>query len=253
MFRLWADCNTHDLESVENVIIPIGAVEQHGGHMPVGTDMFLVEGFVNALLKTEIEEDFYILPVLPLGKSSEHLLFAGTVSLSAHTLVSIFEDIVSSLAGRKIKRLVVLSGHGGNNGIVDTMLFDIRQKYGIEAYAMHLGYMFGRSGDPLCSLPYSMHAGYAETSVMKYFYPDRFARLYEKCPIGASASSGFDFLNELSPVTSYGWATEDISIHGYIGDPSMSSYEKGKKIAGAVVDFMVKELVKIVHKEGFDA
>ena len=249
MIRVWADYSSEELKDVKNVIVPIGAIEQHGRHLPVGTDMYLIEGLVEKLIGHDLSEDFYILPVLPIGKSSEHMSYTGTITLSSHTLLSLLWDIAKSLSSHGVDRIVFLSGHGGNNGIIDSLLYDIRSSLNMEAYAFHLGLMFASADRNKCVLPYSMHAGYAETSAMKYMYPERFSALYGKEPSKCSSSKGFDFLLSMTD-GNWGWCTEDISSSGYIGDPSESSFADGEKIIEKVVQIFICGLEKIIQKGG---
>ena len=65
MIRLWAEASTEDLKDVGNVILPIGALEQHGPHMPVGTDSYLLYAVLSSLVKEDTEEDYYVLPPIP--------------------------------------------------------------------------------------------------------------------------------------------------------------------------------------------
>lgn len=249
MFKVWAECNTNELEKAKNVILPIGATEQHGKHLPVGTDTFLIDGLLELLKQKKIDDDFFILPTIPFGKSVEHLSFAGTINLSAHTLINLLDDIVFSLAQHNLKRIIIINGHGGNIGTIDSCLFDMVYKYQVEAYAFHLGLMFSLSGDEYCSLPYSMHAGYAETSVMKYLYPDRFSNLYANCPKTILSSSEYSFFNDISHITSVGWTTRKLSKEGFIGDPAIASGKKGELIVEKLVDVFLTEIKKIMHKE----
>jgi len=246
MIEYWADNSKNELnQRTFPVMLPFGSTEQHGNHLPVGTDHLLANAVVSNLVdryKTQI--DLSILPPLHYGKSTEHANFPGTITLSAHTLLSTLYDISLSLKRQAIPSLVILNTHGGNVGIVDCALYDIRMDYGIDAYAIHLGRIFESLGGK-CAFPYSMHAGYVETAIMKHCYPE-YERLYAITPDKGIDTAGFTKLTDIQSLISWGWATEDISAQeGYMGDPSQSTAEQGREILEAAVDVLFEQLKKI--------
>ena len=95
----------------EIAILPIGAIEQHGRHLPLGTDWLIADQVAKKLGE---RLNAYVLPALPYGNSQEHMGFTGTITLRPQTLALIIEDIVLSLRHHGIKNMVVLSSHGGN-------------------------------------------------------------------------------------------------------------------------------------------
>ena len=248
MITLWAEKATTELKGVKNVILPIGSTEQHGPHMPVGTDTYLTDWAMSSLVGEDVGEDFYILPTIPYGKSIEHLSYPGTITLGMNTLTMIIEDIASSLSSGGVSRLVIISGHGGNAALIDAITYDIRKKYQMECYGINIGSVYPEKEIPKCAFPFSMHAGFAETSLMKALHGEKFAHLLDKTPKKISEESrGFELLSTLSH-TSYGWATEDVSAEGYIGDPSDSNKEDGERIHLAVKEQILSVLRTIVGK-----
>src|SRR5690606_13045111 len=109
-------------------ILPIAAVEQHGPHLPVGTDLIIADK-LSAMAADAVSGDVAtaLMPALAYGKSDEHEGFAGTVSLSAETLIAALTDIGASLARSGIRRLVILSGHGGNSECMSIAARRLRQ------------------------------------------------------------------------------------------------------------------------------
>jgi creatinine amidohydrolase len=95
----------------EGAVLPVGALEQHGRHLALGTDTVIAGALAERVAEAL---DWYLLPALPFGTSREHLDFPGTVTLSAATLASVVKDVAESLRGQGFRMLVVLSGHGGN-------------------------------------------------------------------------------------------------------------------------------------------
>jgi creatinine amidohydrolase len=96
-------------------VVPIGSTEQHGAHLPLLTDSLICEAVTReAISLLEIESPIVIAPLLPIGSSNHHL-FACTVSFSADTYVRVLRDICTSLATSGFRRLVFVNGHGGND------------------------------------------------------------------------------------------------------------------------------------------
>lgn len=95
----------------DGAVIGIGAIEQHGPHLPLNMDClsaeYLAQGIAEAF-------DWYQLPTLPIGASAEHMAFSGTLTLRSETLMAIFDDIVDAVKRHGISKLTIVSGHGGN-------------------------------------------------------------------------------------------------------------------------------------------
>ncbi|MCY1152820.1 MAG: creatininase family protein [Sphaerochaetaceae bacterium] len=246
MIKQWAEFSSKELENVKTVVLPIGATEQHGSHLPVGTDHFLVNTVVEELLKKhKYDLDIGILPTINYGKSIEHLSFPGTISISAKTLLNLIYDVGYSLSCQHIDNLIILNGHGGNTGLVESVIFDLKKMYNINAFSISLGALYNTIGEK-CSFPHSMHAGYVETSIMMYGYP-KFKNLYEKLPQNSTQSKGYDFMKKLN-CTSWGWQTEDISKDGFMGSPGKSSAKEGEKIIEKLVQIIFSHLKLIIEE-----
>jgi len=247
MIKQWAECSSKELENIKTVILPIGATEQHGSHLPVGTDHFIVNSVVEELIiKHKNDFNIGILPTINYGKSIEHLSFPGTISLSATTLLNLIYDVGYSLSCQHIKNLIILNGHGGNIGLIESATYDIRRKYNINTICISLGPIFASLGGK-CAFPASMHAGFVETSVMMHSYP-QFEDLYSNIPKEKTNSKGFDYIQKLN-YSSWGWATEDISEVGFIGDPTDSNAADGKKIIDEVVKIIESQFKVIISGE----
>jgi len=221
------------------IIWPIASIEQHGPHLPLGTDSILLNSIVNGVLE-KLDEDFkgLFLPIMSYGKSPEHLAFPGTVSLQSTTILALIEDVVSSLAIHGAREFVFLNGHGGNCGILDSITFDLRHKYGVKAY--HLFVWEGKNIDELSSHFFpnlqelEIHAASIETSLMLFLYPE----LVGDIPDGNSTRK------VLEPI-SYGWSSLDFGSNGVIGDPEYASVQAGKEIYHFTVESVCEKLSSI--------
>ncbi len=161
------------LTRTDMVIIPIGAVEQHGLHLPTGTD--IISGIERAKL-IAAQTDVLVAPVLFLGQSPYHMEFPGTITLSSETIQQVMVEAVESLIQHGFKRFLFLSAHGGNSAATTFIVDRINQE--TAGIAINLGSVLGpfRDREKLAAIPesglFDRHAGVSETSRALYLMPD---------------------------------------------------------------------------------
>src|SRR5947209_20173491 len=151
---------------VDTAIVPFGAVEQHGHHLPLGTDWIIADAMGQALAEA-LEEDVLLLPAMPFGNSREHMAFPGTITLRPATLAAVLDDIVESLRHHHIRTVIVFSAHGGNWILKPTL-----RELNFRCPEMTLLWADGslpEEGEPV---PEDIHAGRGETSTLLHFRPD---------------------------------------------------------------------------------
>jgi creatinine amidohydrolase len=115
----WQDLSSRQLGAVSRdtiVIIPTASIEQHGPHLPVGTDSFIGEGIASAL-DAEFRGRLLILPVQRVGCSEHHMAFPGTLSLQHETFEAVVFETLTSLVRQRLRHFLVLNSHGGNQAI----------------------------------------------------------------------------------------------------------------------------------------
>ena len=159
--------NTYvDIEKsgVDTVIIPVGAVEQHGPHLPLGTDWFIADAMGKALAE---ELNAYVIPAIPVSNSQEHLSFKGSVSIRPTTLALLLEDICLSLRHQGFRKIVIASSHGGN-WIIKPWVRDFNFRYPDMMVIHSSGTMPGDTKN----IPVEIHSGQGETSAMLAIRPD---------------------------------------------------------------------------------
>lgn len=130
----WAERTSTELETVDAdetvVVLPTGAVEQHGAHLPVETDAIIATEIVDAA--TERSSHALALPALEYGYSPHHSSVPGTISLSSKTFLAVLEDLLASLVADGFEQIVIMNGHGGNRALLKTAVSDFRDAYDVS-------------------------------------------------------------------------------------------------------------------------
>ncbi|WP_207919441.1 creatininase family protein [Micromonospora sp. KC207] len=157
---------------LDAVIIPVGAVEQHGPHLPLSVDVRICEAVA---LAVSAATGVPVLPTLSYGVSASHGDFPGTVSVRPETLIALVTDIVDSLHERGVRQFILLNGHIWNNGALDVSAEKLRVRHR-DARVRALGYVTMYPGPEVNGHVTHgralMHANYFETSVMLHLCPE---------------------------------------------------------------------------------
>ncbi|MET9263591.1 creatininase family protein [Amycolatopsis sp. NPDC004079] len=162
----WAEADRAAVRGVLSealVLVPIGATEQHGPHLPTGTDAFLAAAACERaaeIAALRAERALLLAPPIPYGASDHHLPFNGTLSLSAQTLLHVLDDLARSIAVQGGKRMVVVNGHGGNVGVCHAFAGAASTRHGLAV--AHTDYWRALEAEDIVP----GHAGEFETSMM---------------------------------------------------------------------------------------
>lgn len=250
----YEDIRDHATDYV--VVQPIGSTEQHGPHLPVGTDSLITASIVDRLGASLARERLPVcfLPLLPYGKSNEHDSFPGTISLGLETLISVLRDVGKAVARAGFRKLIILNGHGGNHETIDLMTREIRIQTGMGVFAVHPFLKIqpettmNLTGD---EAKFGIHAGEIESSILLRIRPDavKTEAFKPEYPTLIAKTREIDF-SERVP---FGWVTEDVSTNGTIGDPTHSSMESGESLLDGVCASLVaviREICSIQWKPG---
>ena len=157
------------LETSDMVIIPVGALEQHGTHLPIGTD------FLNGVERCKLiaqERDVLVAPVLMVGQSPYHMGFAGSIALKAETIIDVHLQAVESLIHHGFKRFIIMNSHGGNRAITTLLVDQINQT--TAGVAVSFGEAVRPFMEPSSEPPSTVldrHGGSSETSNSLYLMP----------------------------------------------------------------------------------
>lgn len=253
--RFWADHSAREIAAMDKgrliAVLPVGATEQHGPHLPVSVDQAILDGIIRAtlpLLPADLPALF--LPTLPVGKSDEHSAYPGTLTLSAATLMAMWADIGDSVARAGVRKLILLNSHGGQMAPLDIVVREIRRRHGMIAvaaswFAMGLPEgLFSPQEDR-----FGIHAGDMETSVMLALHPDlvRMDLARDFTPLAARLAPQNRHLG-LGPSGKLGWLAQDQHPSGACGNAANATAEKGHKViahAAAQIVTLLQEVDRL--------
>jgi creatinine amidohydrolase len=232
MEMTWADIAAAG-EAVRRwiAVLPLAAVEQHGPHLPLGVDAYIAEAYlarVRKILPETLPVTF--LPVQRVGVSAEHLGYPGTLTLSAATAIKAWTEIGESLARAGLRKLLLVTSHGGNVAAMELAARDLRTRLGMLAVTVgwhRFGYPEGTfSGE---ERRHGIHGGDIETSLMLAAMPDavRTEKAAQATPATVAMAREFKWLGAYRPA-GFAWMTQDLNATGAVGDATQASAAKGE-------------------------
>ena len=230
------------------LIVPIGAIEHHGPHLPLITDALMAEAAATAAVAAGVAAglDLWQLPTLSVGKSDEHYWAPGTLWLSATTLMSVLEDIGRSVTTTPANKIVFMNGHGGNVALLQVANRQLRRMFGLQTFtmpALRIGAGIGKDGEP-DEYGQGIHGGYAETSAIMHLRPDLVDEsLFERNVPEYMAD--YEQLGFNAKPVSFGWISNDFGPSGVIGDPTGANAEAGRLGFESSIDLAVAALHEI--------
>jgi creatinine amidohydrolase len=227
------------------LVQPLGAIEQHGPHLPLSTDSVIATAVAEqAVARCGDELDAWLLPTLDYTKSNEHAWSPGTVWLSATTLLAVLDDLGRCLATTPARRLVFLNGHGGNSALVNVANRELRLQHGLMTFLTHPGVPPDQGGvSPASELGMGVHGGTDETSLMLHLAPHLvdMSLAERRVPAALATNRYVRFGGRVS----FGWTSNDFFDDGYIGDPTTASAEAGAVLFEAAVQSFCEALREI--------
>lgn len=233
-------------------VLPLGAVEQHGQHLPVSTDTAIVSELARRT-EAALPDQVVLLPTLWLGSSHHHLTFAGTLSLSSATYQRVLVEAIESLLSSGFHRIFLLNGHGGNQTPFASALYELALAHRAASPLPWIAAeSYWRLAAPALAVqkfmetPALTHACEYETSLMRALREDLVRPELAKGTRVDRGSKFYDPLGyRLSQVTICE-TFEQMTPHGAMGDPSLATAEKGRKL----FDVITAEIVAFVKEFG---
>lgn len=263
MIRKYRELTRLEMEQVDRentiVLIPLGALEQHGNQAPLGSDDIIAEAMTRYLTEEleAVDPDFpmLIFPVIPVGLSTEHKNFCGSITFKPDTYYHMLYDICSSLAHHGFKKLALLICHGGNAPIAQVISRELRSELGIAPFLLSSG-AFSHP-DVVATISegnvWDFHGGEMETSMVMAVDPS-LVKL-ETSEAGIPTAFKDNKALKLYGNVSLGWVSEDWKTAdgkpiGIGGDPSGATAEKGDIILRTSAKVLVPGLLEIRDWKG---
>lgn len=215
------------------VIVPVGALEQHGPHLPVEIDTLLGETVALRTARLAAEkEPVLVLPMLWTGLSEHHMSFGGTITLDTATFLAMLRCICESIVRHGFRRIVLLNGHGGNENAMRVAADELSPKLDVPIVQFTYWYAAAKVIAPLLDKQSGLqHACEAETSMCMALHPElvandriRLAEVNSTPDVAEIVGSGI-----------YRWRSlASRSSAGVIGYPSAATPEKGERLLAAI-------------------
>jgi len=256
--RDWMDMTWQDIAGAADAtmrwiaVLPLAAVEQHGPHLPLGVDTYIAEAYLarlQSLLPADLPVTF--LPVQRIGVSAEHLSYPGTLTHSAATAMAAWTEIGESLARAGVRKLVLVTSHGGNVAAMESVARDLRTRLAMLAVTVgwhRFGYPDGAFSAE--EKKHGIHGGDIETSLMLAGKPEtvRMDQAPNATPATIAMAREFKWLGAYRPA-GFAWMTQDLNPTGAVGNATLATAAKGE----AALDHGAKAFVELLQEiERFD-
>ncbi|MFT3779188.1 MAG: creatininase family protein [Ottowia sp.] len=257
--RQWSDLATTDFSTLDLAraiaVLPLGATEQHGPHLPLSVDANLAHSMVEASARA-LPPDLPVLflPVQRIGYSPEHGAYPGTLSLKADTVIRLWTDIAEGVSASGVNKLVLFNTHGGNVGLLDVVARDLRARLGMLAYSVNwfdLPLKTPEGEDVMArftpeELRFGVHGGQVETSIMMALKP-RLVRLSKARNFASSSESrarDFRILGN-GKSAKLAWMAQDLHPSGCVGNAVAANADDGVALLDAAGRALAELLVEI--------
>ena len=235
--RYWQSLTTEDAKGLAErdpvVILPLAAIEQHGPHLPLSTDLDIGMGLLARAFE-HLPDDFpaWVLPPQAVGSSREHTRFPGTLSLEPELLSGVIHQHGVALARCGVRRLVLSNSHGGNRHALETAGLRLRAEQGL--LVVKANYFLFPHPDGL-ELPdsewrHGLHGGAVETAMMLHLRPDlvRASELRDAPSLGEELEGTLRRLDPEGEAASFSWLAHDLNRSGVVGDARQADAVTGK-------------------------
>lgn len=256
--RFWADLATTDFAGLDAAttvaVLPLGATEQHGPHLPLAVDQALVDGIVaHALPQLPADLPVLVLPTQQVGYSPEHGQFPGTLTLSWNTVLASWIELGECVARAGVKKLLLFNAHGGQASLLDIVARELRTRCGLIVYGCSWWNL--PLGDAVNGLfpadehRFGVHAGEIETSLMLALRPQavRMDQARDFASTSRERAAHYPILGN-GRSAKLGWAMQDYNVQGAAGRAAAASADKGVAVleaAGRELALLLREISRL--------
>jgi creatinine amidohydrolase len=243
----WREIQQAIQQGKHTVILVAASIEQHGPHLPTGTDTII--GYALAQGIARKLGNALVAPVLRPGLSRHHMDFPGTMTLRIKTFVKVIEEYCFSLQHHGFKNVILFVSHGGNSDVLKGVIPSIAKKcapalqilfvYPVEKNLVYLQDYLNKKG--ISPERAGVHAGFSETSMMLALRPDLVAM--GKARPGLVEKEFYRPENlEKSKMESFVHGIKSLSANGILGDPTGSDSDTGKAILERKIGDIAEEI-----------
>jgi creatinine amidohydrolase len=256
--RFWADLSTTDFARLDAAravaVLPLGATEQHGPHLPLAVDQCLVDGIVaQALAHLPAEAQVLVLPTQQVGYSPEHAQFPGTLSLPVETVVAAWVALGECVARAGVRKLLLFNAHGGQVSLLDIVARELRVRCNLIVYGCSWWNL--PLGEPVEGLfspdehRFGVHAGQIETALMLALRPERvrMAAARDFASTSRERAAHYPILGN-GRSAKLGWAMQDYNAEGAAGNAAAATAEQGRQVleaAGSQLALLLQEIAAL--------
>ena len=264
----WWDLSTREFAERDMgeivAILPVGAVEQHGPHLPVRVDTAINAGILAravALMPPDLPA--LVMPALPVGKSNEHLAFPGTLSLPYDLLARLWFEVAKSAWRAGVRKIILFNSHGGQPQVMEIVCRELRVELGM--FAVGASWFRTIDSSDLYSpgeLKHGIHGGEAETSVMLHLHPDLVAMEHaaDFVPLSVAMERDYRLLTPEGGV-GFGWQAQDLHPAGACGNAAAADAERGaeqveraaRALLGLIEEVRAYPLAAVTARTAFNA
>lgn len=226
----WADAAAADVTRWI-AVLPLAATEQHGPHLPLTTDVLIADAYlkrVRELLPADVPASF--LPVEPIGISTEHIDYPGTQTLPTELALKKWTGIGEDVARRGVKKLVIVTSHGGNSAAMMLVAQDLRAHRKLFVVTTSWSRLSGADRlFPAEEVRHGIHGGAVETSIMLARYPDqvRADAIADFAASSIAMERQYRWLSTQRPAP-FAWQAQDLNPSGAVGNATLARPEKGE-------------------------
>lgn len=231
-------------------VLPVGAIEQHGPHLPVAVDTCLLDAIVKRTLDRLPEgAPVLVLPTSAVGKSDEHVAFPGTLTLSAETLGRVWYEIGVSVRRADVRKLLFVNSHGGQPQVMQIVARALRVEHAmLTAAASWFSWGLPEGLFDAAEVRHGIHGGAIETAMMLAVRPDLVdgAAAADFVPVTIADDLDYPRLRALGPA-GLGWQAQDLHRLGVCGNATRATAEAGHAVLDHAATCLAELLDELIR------